>query len=135
MATRDIKDAAQVLQDAWPNLLRAYHDQTGNELLLTCVYRSPEEQQALYALGRTAPGKIVTRVDGKVNLSKHNKKPSEAIDVAVLVAGKASWDEDLYVQIGPLARSLGLHWGGYWGQGYVPPDPRAFKDLPHIEVA
>lgn len=49
----------------------------------TVVYghRTVEEQQELYAKGRTKPGGIVTYCDGVKNLSKHNYTPSLAVDV------------------------------------------------------
>jgi len=43
-------------------------------------YRSNAEQDALYAKGRTAPGKVVTWARG--GQSRHNSYPSEAVDFA-----------------------------------------------------
>lgn len=126
MATVDIKDAHKYVQDRWPKIEVGYRiANPGMSLILTCVYRTPEEQAKLYAMGRTMPGKIVTNVDGTTKKSNHNYKPSRAIDVAVLVAGKVSWDVKNYLPLGALAKAHGLVWGGDW---------KTFKDYPHLEL-
>lgn len=45
-------------------------------------HRTPTEQYELYQLGRTKPGDKVTNIDGYNKKSKHNFKPSLAVDVA-----------------------------------------------------
>jgi peptidoglycan L-alanyl-D-glutamate endopeptidase CwlK len=100
-------------------------EQVPASLMVTCTYRSPEEQAVLYAQGRTTPGKVVTNADGVTNLSAHNHYPSRAIDVAVLLDGKVVWRENLYEPLVPLAARHGLVSGGAW---------RTFKDWPHIEM-
>jgi peptidoglycan L-alanyl-D-glutamate endopeptidase CwlK len=50
--------------------------------------RTFAEQDALYAQGRTKPGAIVTNAKG--GLSYHNY--GQAIDIVLLINGKASWD-------------------------------------------
>jgi hypothetical protein len=55
---------------------------------VTCWYRSPEEQNRLYAMGRTRPGSKVTGC--KAGLSPHNY--SLARDYAIFVGNKISWD-------------------------------------------
>ena len=58
----------------------------------TSVLRSDEEQNALYALGRTKPGKIVTNVQG--GGSYHNY--GLAVDIVLYLDGgkKVSWDRN-----------------------------------------
>lgn len=97
----------------------------GRSLLVTCTYRSVEEQGRLYAQGRTAPGAIVTNCDGKRNPSKHNVFPARAIDVCVLVGGKTTWDEKDYWPIMSLAKKHNLIHGGTWIK---------FPDWPHVEL-
>jgi len=98
----------------------------GRTLLITCTYRSVEEQQRLYKRGRgNDKGPKVTNVDGVRKRSNHNKYPSRAIDVAVLVGGKVTWDEAAYYPIGPLSTKHRLGWGGYWTK---------FQDYPHLEL-
>lgn len=118
--------AHPALQEAWSTMHLAYvAAHPGHDIVLTCVYRSPEEQAALYAKGRTAPGAIVTYCDGTAVRSKHNALPARALDFCVLVGGKISWDPAEYAPVGMLAESRGLIWGGSW---------ETLKDYPHIEL-
>lgn len=94
----------------------------GLALLVTQGLRSWEEQDALYAQGRTRPGKIVTRARG--GQSYHNF--GLAFDVVVLDSmGKADWDpaHPGWQRAGAVGKSLGLEWGGDWTR----------KDLPHFQ--
>lgn len=139
MPTRDINDAAKPIRENWETIKKEYElAEPGKQLIITCVHRSPEEQQELYAKGRIKgsdgkwviqdKAKIVTNVDGKTVMGAHNYRPARAIDVAVKekATGKVIWVEKHYMAIGPIVRKLGLTWGGDW---------KSFKDLPHIEVA
>ena len=99
----------------------------GHPMIVTDGVRTLAQQQALYAKGRTAPGKIVTKADGVRAKSNHQVKGDgfgHAVDCCFLVDGKATWEGpwDLY---GAMARSLGLTWGGDW---------KRFVDRPHIEL-
>lgn len=83
----------------------------GIDLLVYCTYRDSEAQNALYAQGRTLPGKIVTNAKG--GDSYHNWKC--AYDCVPLVQGKAAWgDKELYAKVGQLGEQLGLEWAGRW---------------------
>jgi peptidoglycan L-alanyl-D-glutamate endopeptidase CwlK len=126
MASRDLLDAHPGLGYVYRDLEREFDaTHAGRSLIVTCTYRSPQEQQALYRQGRSAPGPIVTQLDGVTHLSNHNHKPARALDVAVLVGGKVSWDPAEYAPLGPLALKYGLVWGGSWPH---------FKDYPHLEL-
>ena len=99
----------------------------GVAILVTQGLRTWEEQDRLYAIGRTrAPiGRkfIVTNAPG--GRSWHNF--GLAFDIAVLDAlGKADWDtaHPGWARAGEIGKSLGLAWGGDW---------KAFKDLPHFQ--
>ncbi len=93
----------------------------GYSLVVTQGYRSVAEQNRLYAQGRTRPGKIVTNARG--GQSNHNK--GTAVDVAFVVGGEISWNDQLYAKLGPWAAAVGLKWGGNW---------KHFKDKPHLEI-
>lgn len=95
----------------------------GIELAVTQGLRTMEEQAALYAQGRTAPGPVVT--NAKPGSSWHNF--GLAFDVAVVVGGKPTWpnDEALWQRIGALGKAQGLAWGG---------DFESFKDRPHFQL-
>ena len=114
------------LQDAWQAIHRVYTtQQPGHDAILTCVYRSPQEQALCYAKGRTAPGQIITYCDGTAILSKHNHLPSRALDFCLVIYGKVSWDLAEYAVVGQIAEAAGLVWGGSWAR---------LTDAPHLEL-
>lgn len=95
--------------------------QIGYEIVITSTLRSFDEQDALYAQGRTTSGPIVTNARG--GYSFHNF--GVAFDICPLVDGKLSWDdEEIFKKIGEIGRCLGLEWGGDWA---------SFRDLPHFQ--
>jgi peptidoglycan L-alanyl-D-glutamate endopeptidase CwlK len=97
---------------------------------VTYTLRTFEEQNALYAIGRTSPGKIVTNAKG--GRSYHNY--GLALDFCLLKPnGKASWDikadfnkdiEADWMQIVNAYKRNGWEWGGDWVK---------FKDYPHLQ--
>lgn len=84
--------------------------------------RSAREQTEDYAKGRTTPGPIIT--NAKAGQSLHNYQPGLAFDVFFEVDGKYSTDESLYANLGALAPSVDLNWGGSWIHS---------KDTPHFQ--
>lgn len=95
----------------------------GIDILITQAYRSKEEQDALYAQGRTKPGKIVTNAKG--GESYHNY--GLAIDFCLLENGKAVWEvNDKWMAVVAEAKKLGFAWGGDF--------KGSFKDYPHLEM-
>ena len=92
----------------------------GIKVILTWGYRSIKEQNALYAKGRTTPGKKVTNARG--GYSWHNF--GLAADYAFVINGKVTWDGPWGI-FGEVARSCGLEWGGDW---------KSFPDRPHVQV-
>ena len=125
MPSTRLSDCDPSLQLAYACLLAEFREQTGHDLLLTCTHRSSTEQAVLYAQGRTTAGPIVTQLDGTSHKSKHNAVPARALDVAVLVGGKVSWDFTQYTPLVELAQKYGLVSGGSWPH---------FKDWPHLEL-
>jgi peptidoglycan L-alanyl-D-glutamate endopeptidase CwlK len=124
MATRDIKDATPKLQDAYAYAKAEYQRLYPNDPqpFLTCVHRSNEEQEQLYAIGRTVKGRKVT--NARAGQSKHNKLPSEAFDIGFITIGrKLSWDAKLFKKFADIIKVKGIKWGGDW----------KFKDAPHFE--
>ena len=101
---------------------KALCKESGIDLLITSTYRDNESQNALYAQGRTAPGKIVT--NAKAGQSWHNFRC--AIDVVPLVNGKPVWDGDdpIWVKVGKLGKEAGLEWAGEW---------KKFKEMAHFQ--
>jgi len=92
------------------------------DLLVTSTYRDTESQNALYAQGRTTPGKIVTNAKG--GESFHNYKC--AVDIVPIVNGKPVWDgsDPIWARLGELGKDAGLDWAGEW---------KTFKELAHFQ--
>lgn len=83
----------------------------GIDVLIYCTFRDHEQQNALYAQGRTKPGRKVTNARG--GKSFHNWKV--AWDCVPMVGGKPAWsDRARYKQMGVIAESLGIQWSGRW---------------------
>ncbi|MDR1367249.1 MAG: M15 family metallopeptidase [Candidatus Accumulibacter sp.] len=91
------------------------------EIRITSTYRDAEAQNALYAQGRTKPGKRVT--NAKAGQSMHNYRV--AFDFAPMKNGKIDWnDTALFARCGKIAESVGLEWAGRW---------TTFKELAHCQ--
>jgi len=111
---RQIKLNAGRLEGLVPELcgLAARHislcSSEGIDLLVVQAYRSLGEQAAIYAQGRTAPGKVVT--NARPGFSWHNF--GRAYDVAVVIEGRLLWQGAEYSRAGKIGKSLGLVWGG-----------------------
>jgi len=91
----------------------------GIHVKMVSGFRSIEEQNRLYALGRTKPGRIVTKARG--GYSWHNY--GLAADYAFITNGKLTW-EGPWDTLGRVARECGLEWGGDW---------KRFTDRPHVQ--
>ena len=91
------------------------------DLRIIVGYRSLQQQEELFARGRTAPGPRVTNA----RVSIHNT--GLAFDIAVLRNGSLVFDDTpAYRRVGRLGQELGLVWGGAYPQ---------FPDFPHFETA
>ena len=93
----------------------------GIKIKIISGFRSYEEQDALYAQGRTAPGNIVTNARG--GYSNHNF--GIAFDVGVFEGNKYLDDSPKYKAAGVLGMDLGLEWGGSW---------KTIVDQPHFQL-
>lgn len=83
--------------------------------------RTYAEQDALYAQGRTAPGKKVTNAKG--GYSNHNF--GIAFDIGVFEGNKYMEESPKYKAVGVLGMDLGLEWGGNW---------KTIVDEPHFQL-
>lgn len=97
----------------------------GIDLLVTSTYRDHESQNALYAQGRTIPGKKVTNAKG--GQSWHNWRV--AVDIVPMRNGKPVWgttgtDGELWNKVGEIGESVGLEWAGRW---------KTFKEYAHFQ--
>lgn len=83
--------------------------------------RTIEEQNALYAQGRTKPGPVVTNAKG--GKSYHNY--GLAIDFCLMYGGVVSWKVNAdWMKVVAVFKAAGYTWGGNF---------RSIKDYPHLE--
>lgn len=92
--------------------------------------RTFDEQNQLYAHGRTKPGKKVTNAKGGQSIHNYGL----AVDIVLIIDGKtaswdtkADWDNDKkadWMECVEIFKANGWDWGGDW---------KTFKDLPHFE--
>lgn len=83
----------------------------GIYLIITEGFRSKDQQDKLYAKGRTAPGKIVTNARGSSYSSQHQW--GIAFDIAIN-DNKKLYDLATIKKVAKIAKSIGLGWGGDW---------------------
>jgi peptidoglycan LD-endopeptidase CwlK len=83
--------------------------------------RTYEEQDALFAKGRTLPGPVVTNARG--GQSNHNF--GIAFDIGIFEAGQYKGESPKYKVVGALGVELGLEWGGNW---------KTIHDEPHFQL-
>ena len=93
----------------------------GVEIRVISGNRTYEEQNVLFAQGRTTAGKIVTRAQG--GWSNHNF--GLAFDIGVWENGQYQPESKSYRIVGNLGKAIGLEWGGDW---------KSIVDEPHFEV-
>ena len=119
--SRSLDDLLPAVKERVQRFIEAAHAH-GIDLLVTSTYRDNESQNALYAQGRTAPGKIVT--NAKAGQSFHNYRC--AVDVVPLINGKPRWDvkDEVWQTIGKLGKEAGLEWAGDWVK---------FKETAHFQ--
>lgn len=130
MASRRIEDLDPMLQIIFAGFKKKC-ELNGIDFLVTCTYRSNEEQARLYAQGRTKAGRIVTKT--KPGKSKHNSTfadgtpAAKAFDIVILINGKPEWSgaHPHWRKAGKIGTDIGLTWGGNW---------KGIIDMPHFEL-
>jgi peptidoglycan L-alanyl-D-glutamate endopeptidase CwlK len=122
--SRDLKDLHPLVKEKAEIFISACRKEK-IDVIVTSTYRDAEAQNALYAQGRTKPGKRVT--NAKEGQSMHNWRV--AFDVVPLRNGNPVWgtsgaDGKLWQRVGEIGESVGLEWGGRW---------KSFPDFPHFQ--
>ena len=134
MASRQVGHLTKELQPLCSKLINHANVVLASQnasVIITCTYRNKDEQAALYAQGRTLPGKKVTNArpgESKHNLVDKSGNPAaEAFDIAILVNGKLNWDLEhpVWEIAGKLGEALGLEWAGRWTR---------FREGPHFQL-
>lgn len=127
MASRKIDDLVPAMQLCALRFAGAMAE-AGVPFIFTCTRRAQEEQDELYARGRTKPGRKVTRT----RRSRHTL--GEAFDIAICKDGVPTWDGKVdvdedgipdYTEAGQIGEALGLEWGGRWKKS---------PDFPHFQL-
>ena len=96
----------------------------GLKIIITETLRTKQEQDALYAKGRTVPGKKVTNAKGSTYSSMHQW--GIAFDFARGDSNGAYNDSDgFFTKVGKIGEGIGLEWGGNW---------TSIKDKPHFQL-
>ena len=95
--------------------------QHGITIKILAGTRTYEEQDDLFAQGRTKPGRIVTNARG--GYSNHNF--GIAFDIGVFDGANYLGESPKYKAVGALGMDLGLDWGGNW---------KTFLDEPHFQL-
>lgn len=124
LVSRKVDDLVFPVKKRALNFIQACKE-AGIDLLITCTVRDAEAQDALYAKGRTRPGRKVTNARGGDSFHQY----AVALDVVPLQSGKPVWtttgaDGVLWRRIGEIGESCGLEWAGRW--------PR-FREFPHFQ--
>ena len=91
--------------------------------LITCTYRSPADQDALYAQGRTKPGPKVT--NARAGQSFHQWRV--ALDLYPMIGGKPDFSgtHPNWQKIAAIYKKHGFAWAFEWVK---------FKEKPHFEM-
>lgn len=120
MASRKITDLYKPLQPIITEFIKRIQFNNAKGFI-TCTLRTKEEQNELYAQGRTKPGKIITWAKGGESLHNYGL----AVDIAFKDNhNNLIWDLQFFRLAGREGRKLGLEWGGDWVR---------FKDYPHFQ--
>lgn len=126
---RDITQCHPRLQAAATKLI-AECARHGIVIKIGECFRTVKEQDELYAQGRTKPGPIVTNAKGSSYSSQHQWGIAFDFYLNMDVDGDGSVSDDafndctgLFTEVGKIAKSIGLSWGGDW---------TSIQDKPHL---
>lgn len=120
--------STQKLQGVHPDLVRVMNralQLSPYDFRITHGVRTQAEQDALYAQGRTKPGKIVTNTRSSRHIGGF------AVDIAVLINGQVTWELKHYAEVAVAVKkaaqelNIPIIWGGNW---------KTPVDGPHFEL-
>ena len=127
---RDVKKLHPKLQQKLKELI-ALCAKNGIKIKVTECVRTIQEQDALYAKGRTVPGSKVTNCKGSSYSSMHqwgvafdyviNQDTDNDSDIDI----NDLYNSKLMSVVGKLGQSIGLEWGGSW---------KSIVDKPHFQL-
>jgi len=116
--SRKVEDLTPEMQEKFKDFA-ARMAEVGIPWMVTCTFRSQEDQIALHKIGRQGipDEKPVTWT---LN-SRHTQR--DAFDIAILKDGKPTWNVKIscnendipdYFEAGKIGQEVGLEWGGVW---------------------
>lgn len=116
----ELKNQYEIINSQLPKNVR---------LRFAYTLRSVKEQNDLYAMGRTSPGRIVTNAKGGKSIHNYGL----AFDIVMLydtdnngTFETAKWDLDKnFMKVVNYFKAQGWEWGGDW---------KRFKDAPHFQL-
>lgn len=125
MNDRNIDDLHPLLEQTCREHMRQCESE-GIKAFVVFTWRGTDEQDRIYAQGRTIPGNIVTNARG--SQSKHcftiaGQPASKAYDIAIKDDSGAiikDGSHPSYHRAGAIGKELGLGWGGDWHSLYDP---------------
>jgi peptidoglycan L-alanyl-D-glutamate endopeptidase CwlK len=123
VSERNIEKLHPKVRDKAREFINKVEKDLGIKIRATSTLRTYEEQNKLYAQGRTTKGGIVTNAKG--GQSNHNF--GTALDVVPIVNGQPDWKTtaDTWSKIAVIGKGLGFQWGGDW---------KGLVDKPHFEM-
>jgi peptidoglycan L-alanyl-D-glutamate endopeptidase CwlK len=104
MASRDPKDLSDDMYFRWSEWDKAMKS-NDIDYILTCTRRTENDQKALFAQGRSKPGKIVTWTLNSKHLT------GDAFDFCIMNNGKCDWsmlNKEAWETAVEIGKSLGL---------------------------
>lgn len=121
MADRNLNDLHPIVRDKAEQAL-AECKAKGIDVLVTCTLRTGEEQNQLFAQGRTEPGRVITNARAGQSMHQYGC----ALDIYPVIGGKPDFTgtRPEWHVIAGIFKSLGFEWGFDW--------PR-FKEMPHFQ--
>lgn len=129
--SRNITDLHPRLQ-VLCNQLVSECEKQGIKIRIGECFRTVDEQNELYAKGRTAPGSIVTNARGTSYSSMHQWGVAFDFFLNMDIDGDGAVSDDafnnstrMFNKVGAIGVSLGLEWGGNW---------KSIVDTPHFQL-
>ena len=119
-----LEECEPILQDLFNEVVQTF------DCTILCGHRGQKAQNEAYKLG-------LSKLQWPN--SKHNRKPSQAIDVAPFVNGKVCYEKAAccyfagYVMSIAHKYAIKLRWGGDWDSDHIIIE-HTFQDLVHFEL-
>lgn len=129
-----MRNISQLHPEAQKKALKLQQEclKVGIKIKIGECFRTVDEQDALYAKGRTTGGSIVTNAKGNSFSSMHQWGVAFDIYLDMDIDGDGKTSDDIYNntkktfnKVGAIGKELGLEWGGDW---------KSIKDLPHFQL-